>query len=508
MRHANLELINLHTRRRHDKIEGLALPRASCMNLESIASPQLDHCSLQAGGSDPTRFDWKEAWYPIAYLADLDQTTLTTFTLMERDLVIWWDRQTQSWRVFDDQCPHRLAPLSQGRIAEDGLLECPYHGWAFAGDGHCDRIPQQHADAVAHQSKRACVASLPTAVRQGLLFVYAGQPQNAQNVTVPIVEALDESPSEWVCLNTFRDLPYDALTLLENVLDSSHLSFTHHKSVGNRANAMPVDLEIVESDRQGFRGVWEEGPRRGTLGRQDTTFIAPGLMWHDLTSKQFGRTLTVVYATPIRKGECRLFAIFPFKFSSKFPAFFIKLTPRWYSHINQNAILEDDQIFLHRQERYLENHGGSSNFAKAFYLPTRADRFVTELRQWVNQYQANPFENQALTPALSEESLLDRYHSHTKHCASCRTALAKIQQIQSICLGVGTIGLATIPILPLWLNAPLAAGISGVTILLSGLGWATLDRLKKRFSQGQLIAPRNIVEKRRRPTSQIDPNTK
>ncbi|MEQ9236500.1 MAG: hypothetical protein RIG66_20715 [Coleofasciculus sp. E2-BRE-01] len=31
-------------------------------------------------------------------------------------------------------------------------------------------------------------------------------------------------------------------------------------------------------------------------------------MWHDLTSKQFGRTMTVVYATPIRKGECRLFA--------------------------------------------------------------------------------------------------------------------------------------------------------------------------------------------------------
>lgn len=171
---------------------------------------------------------------------------------------------------------------------------------------------------------------------------------------------------------------------LENVLDSSHLPFTHHKSVGNRANAAPVELEVVKSDCQGFQGVWAEGPRRGTLGQQDTTFVAPGLMWHDLTSEQFGRTLTVVYATPTRKGECRLFAIFPFKFSSKIPAFFIKLTPRWYSHINQNAILEDDQIFLHLQERYLERQGGSSNFAKAFYLPTSADRFVTEFRQWVN----------------------------------------------------------------------------------------------------------------------------
>ena len=470
------------------------------MNLEDriseIAPPQPAQLDcVAAGGSDLTRFDWREAWHPIAYLADLDQTTPTPFTLLERDLVIWWDRHTESWRVFDDQCPHRLASLSQGRIAEDGLLECPYHGWAFAGDGQCDRIPQQAADGAAHHSKRACVASLPTALRQGLLFVYAGQPENAEKVTVPIIEAL-EDPTGWVCLNTFRDLPYDALTLLENVLDSSHLPFTHHKSVGNRANAAPVELEVVKSDRQGFQGVWAEGPRRGPLGRQDTTFVAPSLMWHDLTSKQFGRTLTVVYATPTRKGECRLFAIFPFKFSSKIPAFFIKLTPRWYSHTKQNAILEDDQIFLHLQERYLERQGGSSNFAKAFYLPTSADRFVTEFRQWVNQYQADPFLGEALTPALSPAQLLDRYHSHTQNCASCRTALNRIQQLRIACVGIGAIVLATIPLSTLWFDQP-SALIETVTIVLADIIWLSLGRLEKRFSQGQTVPPRNVAEKRR-----------
>jgi len=28
--------------------------------------------------------------------------------------------------------------------------------------------------------------------------------------------------------------------------------------------------------------------------------------------------------------------------------------PQWYSHLSQNAILEDDQIFLHKQERLIE----------------------------------------------------------------------------------------------------------------------------------------------------------
>ena len=78
-------------------------------------------------------------------------------------------------------------------------------------------------------------------------------------------------------------------------------------------------LEVIESGKNGFNGTWEEGPRRGKLGRQDTTFIAPSLMWHDLTSKQFGRTITAVYATPTRKGECRLFARFPFTYASKLP---------------------------------------------------------------------------------------------------------------------------------------------------------------------------------------------
>ncbi|MBV8885248.1 MAG: Rieske 2Fe-2S domain-containing protein [Chroococcidiopsidaceae cyanobacterium CP_BM_RX_35] len=464
-----------------------------------LSGVAVDNChvnELSAGGSNPAGFDWQEAWYPIYYIEDLDKSQLTTFTLLGRNLVVWWEQQTECWRVFEDKCPHRLAPLSEGRIAEDGLLECPYHGWAFSGTGNCDRIPQQVEGGMAQVSARACVASLPTTERQGLLFVYPGQIENATKTIVPIVEPLEESPEEWVCLNTFRDLPYDALTLLENVLDASHVPYTHHPSVGNRTNAGPVELETIEAGRQGFKGMWQEGPRRGTLGRQDTTFIAPSLMWHDLTSKQFGRTLTVVYATPIRKGECRLFARFPFKFASELPSIFIKLTPRWYSHIQQNAILEDDQIFLHYQERYLEAAGGSANFAKAFYLPTKADNFVLQLRQWVNHYNADPFPEGTLPPTQSREKLLDRYYSHTLKCASCKTALANIKRIR--------LGLAVTTAID-WTTVPLLASLSETTTLaistvialaLSAI-WLGLGQLEQRFYQGRDVPSRNLPEKKR-----------
>ena len=459
-----------------------------------ITTSDNPNTAILPGGSDPTVFEPLEAWYPIYFLEDLDRHKLAEFTLLDTNLVIWWDKLAEIWRVFEDKCPHRLAPLSEGRVNEQGLLECPYHGWAFAGDGDCEVIPQQQLEEKAHTSARACVRSYPTAIAQGLLFVYPGIKENALHTPVPIIEPIEEDKDDWVCLNIFRDLPYDALTLLENVVDASHIPYTHHKTVGNRSNVSPLELEVTESGKQGFQGVWQEGPRKGKLGTQHTTFTAPCLIWHDLTSKQFGRTLTVVYATPISKGKCRLFARFPFKFASSFPRFFIKLAPQWYSHINQNGVLEDDQIFLHHQERYLAALGGGEKYSQAFYLPTKADLYVSQLRQWVNLYHSDPFPNQDLPIAFSKEQLLDRYHSHTKNCASCSQALKNIKKIKVVAIALVILIWATIPAISLFVEIPSTWSVISLsaTLLISSLAWWQLNKFENKFYRGVEIPPRNL----------------
>lgn len=348
-------------------------------------------------------------------------------------------------------------------------------------------------DSEANLSNRACVASLPTAVRQGLLFVYPGKPENAASVTVPIIDPVEDEPDGWVMLNTFRDLPYDALTLLENVLDASHIPYTHHKTVGKRENAAPMAMDLVEFAKQGFQGVWPEGPRKGTLGTQQTTFVAPLLMYHDLTSKQFGRTMTVVYATPIRKGECRLFARFPFKFSSKLPSFFIKLTPRWYSHIGNNRVLEDDQIFLHLQERLLEK-SEARTYAQACYLPTQADRYVVAFRKWVSEFNADPFPGRSLPPEQSIDKLMDRYHSHTKHCGSCSKALRRIQTLRKGLLIVSAAIWSLVPLMVVASNSftvVAAAALTGIPLAAVAL-WLWLGQLEQKLYQGDPTPPRNL----------------
>ena len=158
--------------------------------------------------------------------------------------------------------------------------------------------------------------------------------------------------------------------------------------------------------------------------------------------------------------------------------------------------MEDDQIFLHYQERYLEESGGSANFNKAFYLPTKADTYVSELRNWVNKYNANPFPGEILPPRLSKEELLDRYHSHTKHCGSCSKALKRIKLVRMAIALLTAVTWAMIPVTTLLQTKTVILPVfSSIIFLVLAGAWFSLGRLEKRMYQGEETPPRNLPSK-------------
>lgn len=433
---------------------------------------------------------WRQAWYPVAYLRDLDPDRPNAFTLLGEDLVLWFDRQGQRWRAFADVCPHRLVPLSDGRLNSRGELECPYHGWSFDGEGRCSAIPQ--ASEAQSPGARSRCRGYATATGQGLLFVFSGEPQVAEAAALPLVPCLEQDErggwrDGWLVQDTFRDLPMDALTLLENVLDVSHVPFTHHATVGRRENAGPVQLELTGFGPEGFTGLWGEGPRQGKLGSQHTTYAAPCLMWHDLTAKGFARILTVVYATPIRRGECRLFARFPFQFRSPWPARLLALRPQWLQHIANHTVLEDDQLFLHWQERVLERRGGSPELSRSCYLPTSADLYVRSLHDWVNRHGGEPFPGESLPPRLDRDALMERERAHTRHCRSCAGALRRLSLIRRLCEVGVLVGLALAALLD-----PFPARLAALLlVLIAALLRAQCGRWIVGLRQGSGQPPRN-----------------
>lgn len=180
-------------------------------------------------------------WHPVALSADVVQAPVPV-RLLQRDLVLWRD-DAGTLQAFADQCPHRGARLSLGRV-HAGRLECPYHGWQFAASGQCEHVPAlpSFTPPAAHCAHRfdACEA-------QGLVWVRL----EAGTASLPSFEA--ESDARLRKLNCG---PYDvaasAPRIIENFLDMSHFGFVHEGWLGTR-EATAIDDYRVESTPTGLR---------------------------------------------------------------------------------------------------------------------------------------------------------------------------------------------------------------------------------------------------------------
>jgi nitrite reductase/ring-hydroxylating ferredoxin subunit len=83
-----------------------------------------------------------------------------------------WNPKSEEWSVLLDECPHRLSPLSLGRIDPvTKRIECPLHGWQFDGNGTLQSIPQLDPTASLCSESRS-VESYATHVRGDLLWVF------------------------------------------------------------------------------------------------------------------------------------------------------------------------------------------------------------------------------------------------------------------------------------------------------------------------------------------------
>lgn len=153
-------------------------------------------------------------------------------------------RAVGTWRCFEDKCPHRNAPLSEGRIEDTGELLCAYHAWRFNGDGACTKIPQAQPtiEAKLCSNPRASCNSFPIMEADGLLWVW---PESGPNATLEaftlrspalVPELHDPSLAGRVKQLPWnvRELPYGWDMFMENVQDPSHVPVSHHGIVGNR----------------------------------------------------------------------------------------------------------------------------------------------------------------------------------------------------------------------------------------------------------------------------------
>ena len=403
-----------------------------------------------------TGFNFFQQWYPISPVEDIDPNKPTAVKLLGMGLVVWKPGSSENYRVFLDQCPHRLAPLSEGRVDETtGNLMCSYHGWEFDEGGTCQGIPQAESSELVEKNKdNFCTVAFPTREANDLLWVWADPKSGelAEKTPLPLSPQIDANKG-FVWSSMVRDLEYDWQTLIENVADPSHVPFAHHGVQGNRKRGQPLAIEVTESNRDFI----EAKIRRGLA--TTITFEPPCRLEYAISFGEKKQLGLITYCVPVSPGKSRVVAQFARNFAKKSH----RIIPRWWNHVKlRNSVLDGDLIFLHQQERFLQEKQKLESWKTAYKLPTSADRLVIEFRRWFDKYcnAKLPWTEVGITdekmPPINENrrEILDRYHQHTQHCSSCRGALTNIQRLEVFLLGYFAVAVATAAGMPASMRSP------------------------------------------------------
>lgn len=140
--------------------------------------------SVTSEDDAPTPTPSLGAWLPLGSASSLTGLNPTQIRICGLDIAVWHkplptnakkNEVATEWSAMIDACPHRLAPLSQGRVdPNSGCIECPYHGWAFETDGSLKILPQLEEGRTidAATGGNGGATSLPVHAAGDLLFVF------------------------------------------------------------------------------------------------------------------------------------------------------------------------------------------------------------------------------------------------------------------------------------------------------------------------------------------------
>ncbi|HVM40030.1 MAG TPA: aromatic ring-hydroxylating dioxygenase subunit alpha [Acidimicrobiia bacterium] len=309
----------------------------------------MDEIAGRASVAFPRRW-----WYPACMSNELKGKPVG-ITLMDEPVVVFRDG-AGSAHALADRCPHRNMPLSLGRVADDGCLECCYHGWRFDGDGTCRAVPGLLGGDAAASPNRA-VAAYPVEERDGVVWLW---PEAGATPARPPFElpSFDGAGTGQV---VFRyDLESTMHAALENALDVPHTAFLHRGIFrgGDPREITAVRRDLPEGIEVQYLGEpVGMGPIRGKQGSATTfdhwdRFFLPGIAQIEYRVEGWLRIVNTIVHLPLSPFRTR--AWFVVRFWTRLPAAVVK--PIVLARGKQ--ILRQDAWALEHQTEQIRRFGG------------------------------------------------------------------------------------------------------------------------------------------------------
>lgn len=179
------------------------------------------------------------SWYVAAASPEIAPGKLLSRRLLDEPVVLY---RAADGRIaaLEDRCPHRSMPLSLGTLIGDEI-RCGYHGVTFAADGRCTLIPGQNI-----VPPKSAVRAFPTVERSGLVWIWMGKAESADHALLPDTHWLDDPG--WTASEGYHHVAANYALLNDNLLDLSHETYVHQRTIGNEAVAdCPAQVRSDES---------------------------------------------------------------------------------------------------------------------------------------------------------------------------------------------------------------------------------------------------------------------
>ncbi len=204
--------------------------------------------------------------------------------------------------LLDEQCAHRSASLSLGRVEGDGI-RCLFHGWKFSATGAVLETPTVSEPRFRERFK---ARSFPVREAGAIVWAYVGPPELEPEF--PHWSYFDY-PAERLLSVTFV-VPCNFVQVQESLLDSAHLTVLHRDAFRRKSDiefAATVSTVTAAADpRIEVEDTWL--PMRlqyASLAGRRCYPVAPGHAGHggddggNLARHGRARTVAVVRPTPV-----------------------------------------------------------------------------------------------------------------------------------------------------------------------------------------------------------------
>lgn len=163
----------------------------------------------------------KNTWY-VACTPDEVQDKPLGRTICGQPIAFYRGHENRIAAV-EDFCPHRGAALSLGSV-QDGNLMCGYHGLIMGCDGKAVSMPMQRVSGFP------CIKSYPVVERHGFIWLWPGDPAQADDALIPHLEWADNP--EWAFGGGLYHIACDYRLMIDNLMDLTHEAYVHVDSIG------------------------------------------------------------------------------------------------------------------------------------------------------------------------------------------------------------------------------------------------------------------------------------